>query len=89
MTLNLKIDSVIMRHDLMRNETKETIEQLEEIADDFAIGFAEWVHNNCDERMDIKIEWVTEEGDEWAIPFVEAVYRVWDKFEIENIKYCW
>ncbi len=46
MTLNLKIDSVIMRHDLMRNETKETIEQLEDIADDFAIGFAEWYIEN-------------------------------------------
>jgi hypothetical protein len=39
--------------------------------------------------MDIKIHWVTEEGDEWSIPFVEAVYRVWDKFEIEYVKYCW
>ena len=47
------------------------------------------VRNDCDERMDIKIHWVTEEGDEWAIPFVEAVYRVWDKFEIEYIKYSW
>jgi len=47
------------------------------------------VRNDCDERMDIKIGWVTDEGDEWAIPFVEAVYRVWDKFGIEYIKYCW
>jgi hypothetical protein len=47
------------------------------------------VRNDCDERMDVKIEWVTEEGDEWAIPFVEAVYRVWDKFEIEYIRYTW
>jgi hypothetical protein len=47
------------------------------------------VHNDCDERMDIKLEWIKEEGDEWATPFVEAVYRVWDKFGIENIKYTW
>lgn len=47
------------------------------------------VRNDCDERMDIKIEWITEEGDEWAIPFVEAVYKVWDKFEIEHIRYRW
>jgi hypothetical protein len=47
------------------------------------------VRNDCDERMDVKIEWVTEEGDEWAIPFVEAVYKVWDKFEIENVRYRW
>jgi hypothetical protein len=32
------------------------------------------VHNDC---------------DEWAIPFVEAVYRVWDKFEIEYVRYTW
>jgi hypothetical protein len=47
------------------------------------------VYNNCDERMDYKIEWITDEGDEWCIPFVEAVYKVWDKFGIEYIKYCW
>ena len=47
------------------------------------------VRNDCDERMDVKIEWVTEESDEWAIPFVEAVYKVWDKFEIEYIRYTW
>ena len=47
------------------------------------------VRNDCDERMDVKIEWVTEEGDEWAITFVEAVYKVWDKFEIEYIRYTW
>lgn len=47
------------------------------------------VHNNCDERMEYKIEWITDEGDEWSIPFVEAVYRVWDKFGIEYIKYSW
>jgi hypothetical protein len=47
------------------------------------------VFNDCDERMDIKIEWITEEGDEWAIPFVEAVYKIWDKFEIGYIKYSW
>jgi hypothetical protein len=39
--------------------------------------------------MDVKLEWIKEEGDEWATPFVESVYRVWDKFGIEYIKYCW
>jgi hypothetical protein len=39
--------------------------------------------------MDYVIEYITEEGDEWSIPFVEAVYRVWDKFEIEYIRYTW
>jgi len=47
------------------------------------------VRNDCDERMDVKIEWINEECDEWAIPFVEAVYKVWDKFEIENVRYRW
>ena len=47
------------------------------------------VCNDLGERMDIKIEWITEEGDEWAVPFVEAVYKVWDKFEIENVRYRW
>jgi hypothetical protein len=47
------------------------------------------VRNDCDERMDVKLEWIAEEGDEWAEPFVEAVYRVWDKFGIEYIRYRW
>jgi len=42
MTLKEKFDSPIMRHDLMRNEIEETKEQCEVIADEFAIGFAEW-----------------------------------------------
>ena len=45
MTLKEKFDSPIMRHDLMRNEIEETKEQCEKIADDFAIGFAEFSRN--------------------------------------------
>jgi hypothetical protein len=45
MTLKEKFDSPIMRHDLGRNEIEETKEQCEEIADEFAIGFAEWFTN--------------------------------------------
>jgi hypothetical protein len=47
------------------------------------------VHNDCGERMDVKLEWIKEEEEGWAEPFVEAVYRVWDKFGIEYIKYSW
>jgi hypothetical protein len=47
------------------------------------------VYNDCDERMYIKLEWIEEEGDGWAKPFVEAVYKVWDKYEIENVRYRW
>ena len=45
--------------------------------------------NDNDERMDLKIEWVHEEGKEWLEPFVRAVYAVWDKYEIEYVKYSW
>lgn len=47
------------------------------------------VYNNCDEMMESKIDWITKEGDEWAVPFVEAVYKVWDEFGIEYIRYRW
>ena len=46
MTLKDKFDNPIMRHDLGRNEIEETKEQCVEIADDFAIGFAEWTFIN-------------------------------------------
>ena len=44
MKLRDKFDNPIMRHDLCRNETEETKEQLEQIADDYAIEFAEWLY---------------------------------------------
>lgn len=43
MTLKEKFDTPIMRHDLGRNEIEETKKQCVEIADDFAIDFAEWL----------------------------------------------
>tara|TARA_R110000782_G_scaffold268076_3_gene364123 strand:- start:398 stop:721 length:324 start_codon:yes stop_codon:yes gene_type:complete len=47
------------------------------------------VSMDCGESLESISEWISDEGKEWAIPFVEAVYRVWDKFEIENVKYSW
>lgn len=47
---------------------------------------------SCDlgETKESKLEWIVEEdGKEWLIPFVDAVYKVWDKYGIENIKYSW
>lgn len=43
MKLKDKFDNPIMRHDLGRNELEETREQCAEIAEEFAIGFAEWM----------------------------------------------
>ena len=45
MTLKDKFYSPIMRHDLGRNEIEETKEQCVEIAEDFAIGFAEFLYD--------------------------------------------
>jgi hypothetical protein len=43
MKLKDRFDTPIMRHDLGRNEYEETKEQCEQIADEFAIEFAEWL----------------------------------------------
>ena len=43
MKLKEKFDNPIMRYDLGRNEIEETKEQCVEIAEQFAIGFAEWL----------------------------------------------
>ena len=45
MKLKDKFDNPIMRHDLGRNEIEETKEQCVEIAEGFAIDFAEWLNN--------------------------------------------
>jgi hypothetical protein len=47
------------------------------------------VANDCDERIEVKIEWLTEADKQWALPFVEAVYKVWERFGIEYIRYSW
>jgi hypothetical protein len=47
------------------------------------------VANDCDERIEVKIEWLIEEDKQWALPFVEAVYKVWERFGIEYIRYSW
>lgn len=44
MDLKEKFDSVIMRHDLCRNEFEETKEQCAEIAEEIAIDFAKWIY---------------------------------------------
>ena len=43
MKLKDKFNSPIMRHDLGRNEIEETKEQCVEIAEEFAIGFGEFM----------------------------------------------
>ena len=44
--LEKQFDNVIMRSILVRDELEETKEQCVEIADEFAIGFAEWLDIN-------------------------------------------
>ncbi len=39
-------DSIVMRHDLMRNENFETIEQCVNVADNYAIEFGSWILRN-------------------------------------------
>ena len=41
------------------------------------------------EGAEHKIEWVKNDGKDWLEPFVNAVYKVFDEFEIEYIKYYW
>ena len=47
------------------------------------------VYNDLGEMIEYKIEWIKEDGKDWLEPFVVAVYNVWDKYEIEYVKYSW
>lgn len=75
-------------HKLIGGEYKDLwhiwLEYFESIPNNDTIVF-----NDLGEEMSSKIEWITIKGDDWAIPFVEVVYRVWDKFDIGYIKYSW
>lgn len=42
-----------------------------------------------DELIESKIEWVKSDGKEWLEPFVIAVYKIWDDYNIQYVKYCW
>lgn len=46
---------------------------------------------SCDlgEIIESKLEWIRGDRKEWLEPFVRAVYKIWDKYNIENIKYSW
>lgn len=46
---------------------------------------------NCElgERIECKLEWVKEDSKEWLEPFVNAIYKIWDDYGIEYVKYCW
>jgi hypothetical protein len=46
MDLKERFDSVIMRHDLCRNEFEETKEQCVEISEEYAIAFAYWIRQS-------------------------------------------
>jgi len=41
--LKNSFDSIVMRHNLMRNEDFETIEQCVNVSDNYAIEFGEWL----------------------------------------------
>jgi hypothetical protein len=41
--LKNSFDSIVMRHNLMRNEDEETIEQCVSVADNYAKKFAEYI----------------------------------------------
>lgn len=44
--MKAKFDNALMRHDLCRNEPEETMEQLIEARDEFAVIFSEWCDSN-------------------------------------------
>jgi hypothetical protein len=56
--LREKIDNVIMRHNLLRNEDDESIDQLEQILDDFTCQFVVWLDKN---KKELKNEIIIEE----------------------------
>lgn len=45
--------------------------------------------NDLGECIESKIEWVKNDKKEWLLPFITAVYKIFDVNEIEYIKYSW
>jgi hypothetical protein len=47
------------------------------------------VSNDLGDSLESKLEYLIKEEGEWVRPFVQAVYQVWDKYEIEYVRYFW
>jgi hypothetical protein len=74
-------------HKLIGGEYKDLwhiwLEYFDEVGNDTIVS------NDLGDSLESKLEYLLEEVGEWVREFVEAVYRVWDKYEIEYIKYSW
>ncbi len=46
-------------------------------------------HNDLGECIESKLEWVKQDNKDWLEPFVNAIYNIWDKYNIKYVKYCW
>lgn len=72
MKLKDKFDNPIIRHTLGRNEIEETKEQCAEIAEGFAIGFAEWIWGNCFNIFNNRFLY---KDDEYSINELLEIYK--------------
>ena len=50
MTLEERIENVLLKYEIAREESK--VKMIESITEEFAIGFAEWINLNCDEFLE-------------------------------------
>ena len=57
MTLKEKFENTMISFLIDRNQDKSMLDHFEKLTEEFAIEFAEWVMNNCDEfpRIDQKL----------------------------------
>jgi hypothetical protein len=83
------IDPIYFRdyHKIVGGEYKDLWHEWMEYFDDVKNDTI--VYNDLGESLESKIEWILEDEKEWLKPFVIAVYNVWDKYEIEYVKYSW
>lgn len=47
------------------------------------------VYNDLGEKFESKMGWIKKDGKDWLKPFIIAVYKVWDDYNIEYVKYSW
>ena len=46
-------------------------------------------YSDIGESFDSKLSWILEDNKEWLVPFVISVYKIWDKYGIEYVRYSW
>lgn len=77
-------------HKLIGGDYKDLWHEWHEYFEDISVVVnGNTVSNDLGETLESKLSWIRQDGKDWLEPFLNAVYKVWEDNNIENVKYSW